>query len=503
MRVGTRVRVMTAASVVMFLLVGTTCYLSVTKLIDSYKWVLHTQVVLEELQETLFNLADAAANERGYLITNQVSYLDAYRVQSKASMAQVASLRDLVQDNVNQKHRLAELEVLIKERLDAFETNIDTFQNQGREQAFELVKNGTGQSWMSKVRQKIGAMHDEEIMLLEKRNDDVQRSARNAQMTILAGVLFAVTFICVFNLFYVRDITVRTKALLKAAENIERGRLDELPISDSDDEFSELADAFNHVVGLLRRKIDELTAEVNTFGTVNTSLRHLLSSLSQVSAEAQFAAQETMQASAQARLLHSYATASHDQAAVALQASCDKAAAAAQSSTELCERVAALERMSLNAESIAAELTVVGLAASMETARMGESGAAFQSISERLSKLTTACQEQSISAKQMLSLAQSLTTRVKTSSEDSGNSMLQSRELLDQMEKQLSSSSNALSEMYEAVSRLTEICNRHREELGAARSKAEAVVAELLVKRDVAAEELEMQMPEKSPATLV
>jgi ABC-type transporter Mla subunit MlaD len=120
-----------------------------------------------------------------------------------------------------------------------------------------------------------------------------------------------------------------------------------------------------------------------------------------------------------------------------------------------------------------------------------------------LNKLSTACQEQSITAKQMLSLAQTLTTRSKISSEDSGASIAQSREVLQQMEKQLANSSSALSDMYEAVSRLTDICSRHREELGAARSKAESVVAELLVKRDVAIEEQELQLPEHGAPSLV
>jgi CHASE3 domain sensor protein/ABC-type transporter Mla subunit MlaD len=503
MRVGTRVGIMTAASVAMFVIIGSTTYISMSKLIESYKWVLHTQDVLEELQTLLFELSDAAANERSYLIANQVTYLDDYKNDARVASQQLAKVKDLIRDNPNQRQRVAELEELVKQLLDAFETTLDRYADTGREAAFERVKLGYGHSLMVRIRDKISAMHGEETALLSKRGTDLERSARDSQMTLLAGVLLSVAFITLFNLFYAKDVVVRTRSLLRAADNIERGRLDELPISDSDDEFAELAGAFNHVVGLLRRKVDELSSEVNTFGSVNSSLRQLLSSLSRVSTDTHMAAQETMQAAAQARLLHSYASASCDEAAVAIQVASDRAQAATKTSSDLCERVAALERMALGAESIAAELSVVGLAASMETARMGENGAAFQSIVERLNKLSSACQEQSITAKQLLSLAQGLTTNTKDNSENSRSSISQAQELLSHTEKQLAQSTEALTEMNEAVSRLTEISSRHREELGEARSKAESVVAELLVKEHVGLEEAQLQKPESTEPSLI
>lgn len=503
MRVGTRVGIMTAASVIMFVVIGTTSFVSVNKLIETQKWVLHTQDVLEEVQTLLSELSDADASHRSYLITNQVNYLEKYRSDTRYAMTQLAKIKELTHDNAAQQKRVTELEGLVKQLVDTFEITLDQYDSKGRDAAFERVKTGYAQSVLLKIREKIGEVHDEETDLLVKRSNDAERSARQFQLTLLASVLLSVAFISLFNFFYAKDIVLRTKSLLKAADNIERGRLDELPVSDSDDEFAELAGAFNHVVGLMRRKIEELSSEVETFGSVNTSLRELLTSLSRASTDTQLAAQETFQSAAQAKLLHSYASVSCDEAAIAVQTASDKAKIAAKTSADLCDRVAAMEKMALGAESIAAELSVVGLAASMETAKMGESAAAFQSIVERLNKLSTACQEQSITAKQVLSLAQSLTTNARESSVNSGNAITQAKELLEHTEKRLASSTEALTQMNESVSRLTEICIRHREELGAARGKAEAEVAGLLVKQHISMEEQQLQMPESSEPSLI
>jgi CHASE3 domain sensor protein len=104
---------------VLLLLLGNTgvSYWTTTRLVENDRWVMHSREVLEALDAVRAAIAEAEANQRGYLIKDQPSYLDAYETAAAEARSEFAELLSLTADNPPQQARAAKLQTLVSNRL--------------------------------------------------------------------------------------------------------------------------------------------------------------------------------------------------------------------------------------------------------------------------------------------------------------------------------------------------------------------------------------------------
>src|SRR5215470_11836786 len=114
------------------LLIATVSYRNANLLIDTERWVTHTQQVRTELADLLSLLKDAETGQRGYLITGdgylitgEESYLEPYKGALPALKATLANVKKLTGDNSNQQRRLAAITPLIDSKLAELKQTID------------------------------------------------------------------------------------------------------------------------------------------------------------------------------------------------------------------------------------------------------------------------------------------------------------------------------------------------------------------------------------------
>lgn len=235
----------TASTAAAVALIGGFSFISVSKLIESHSTAASSRDVIELLENVLYRVADAGAAERAYLITGQIGFLEAYRTTTAELNDCLKDLRGLIQNSPEQLTRYNRLQELIRERVSSFDVILETYQKQGMDAAFGRIRQGDGMAFRRDSRELIDDMKKEETRLLNERMSAVNKKAESSRDTVLYGTIFAILFILLMNILLRQRIINCVDRLLKASANIEHGRFDTVVTIDTDDEFEELAEAFN------------------------------------------------------------------------------------------------------------------------------------------------------------------------------------------------------------------------------------------------------------------
>ncbi len=108
---------------------------NVRQLIENEHRVARTQETLTTLEEVLDSVTRAEATERGYLITQDASYLYSHDKAVRTAVGTLERLRTLTADNPLQQSRIDELQTLIRERFDELAHAISLRRDEGFEAA--------------------------------------------------------------------------------------------------------------------------------------------------------------------------------------------------------------------------------------------------------------------------------------------------------------------------------------------------------------------------------
>jgi CHASE3 domain sensor protein len=247
MRVATRLSLMATGVISVILLIGFTSYMSVSELIKANKMVSHSREVLQELNMLMHNLSETVCSQRNYLISGEEIYLDSYRSSIADTIRDTDQVIVLVADSPKQSFRARQLDSLIKERLASLEVTTKLYQDRGREAAFDRVRHGRSLQFRNALHKAIDEMKKDEISLLQSRAEEMHHCASSTQWTIIAGVILGLSIAALFNYLFARYILNCIRQLIRAADNIRYGRFDLWASINSNDEFADLASAFNTV----------------------------------------------------------------------------------------------------------------------------------------------------------------------------------------------------------------------------------------------------------------
>jgi len=186
--------------------IGLLSYWSITKFIETARWVAHTHKVLETLKSTVAHMTDAETGQRGYLLTGEEPFLEPYTSALTRVEADISQLRKLTQDNPNQQRRLDVLERLVSEKLGDLKNTIELRKKNKIESALAIVRTG-GKRAMDDLRRLASEMDSEEIELLKQRSENADSTAQTAIQGIVLGTLFAFVLVAVVGFLISRGIT--------------------------------------------------------------------------------------------------------------------------------------------------------------------------------------------------------------------------------------------------------------------------------------------------------
>ncbi len=134
------------------LAVGVAAVLNISQEAGVSQLVTRTQLVLEQLSLTKTELIDSETAQRGFIITNDPSYLESYNKALGSIPSGLSELRRLTADNPMQQVRLDRLEPLIRVRLSLIAKTLVLRRNVGFEAAAQVVLTDRGKNIMNEIR---------------------------------------------------------------------------------------------------------------------------------------------------------------------------------------------------------------------------------------------------------------------------------------------------------------------------------------------------------------
>ena len=194
---------------------------AVSALAQSEAWVVHSWHAINTVEQTLNAVEAMETGARGYLLSNDPTYLGSYHAGLRALPGDIERFKELTADNPRQQIRAEDLRNAVQARIDLLAAQITLQQAGHRSMAMSQVRQGVGRSQMKNLRDTVEAMQKEEIALLDARKNDSVRAREEARVTVVLASLLDLVLLLTSLWWVRRERRLRTEAA-EAAERLAR-----------------------------------------------------------------------------------------------------------------------------------------------------------------------------------------------------------------------------------------------------------------------------------------
>jgi len=191
MKISIRLKLLFYASLILLVsgFTGFAVYKSNQKLHDSEQWVQHTEQVIYQSGKILSLSKDIETSSRGFVITNDSTFLEPLLTAQKIIFANIEQLRQLTQDNPAQKKNIDSLSYYVQKRLSFSLQTIDIRSKQGLNQAIALTSTQQGKFYTDRLLQLTDDIQKDENILL------IQRKQTNVHSLVIFNLITVVFFL--------------------------------------------------------------------------------------------------------------------------------------------------------------------------------------------------------------------------------------------------------------------------------------------------------------------
>jgi PAS domain S-box-containing protein len=179
--------------------------------VGNQEWFSHSRRVVQELRNTESLLKDAETGQRGYLYTGKPDYLAPYRLATTQVDSHLENLAAQIGDNPRQQTQVANLRVLIHQKLAELAKTISLFQSGDAAGAKALVMSDQGFQIMESIRSLVSQMEQEETSVGEARRIAYQKSIRITVACIYAASAIAALGIGLLAFSILREMERRER----------------------------------------------------------------------------------------------------------------------------------------------------------------------------------------------------------------------------------------------------------------------------------------------------
>jgi PAS domain S-box-containing protein len=185
-----RVQLAFACAVLTLAAVGALSYHGMAVSANSDRWVRHTDAVLESLERLLSTARNVDSSYRGFALTGEESYADAYHASVANVQLQIAVVRDLTVDNPVQQKQIPILESISAQSSQYADTIISLRRTKGLQAAADYLRNAqASQQYMNQLIVVLHQMKTEELGLLALREADAHRRVVQTKIFLIIGTL--------------------------------------------------------------------------------------------------------------------------------------------------------------------------------------------------------------------------------------------------------------------------------------------------------------------------
>ena len=261
-RIGSRVAGGFGVAMILLALIGTLAYLNIRSLNANIQLVVHTHLVIENLEGLISSLTDAETGQRGFIITGNSDYLTPYNSALTRIDQRLLTLRQLTQDNPNRRASLDRLQALAASKLAELRATIALRKGPGGFQAARArVMTNRGMKIMREIRALVTEMEQAELALLAQRSNKEQASVRILVDIIVMGIPIAFIVLGLLAFMIIRSMVVPLAELSAAAQQIAADNLSvEIAEESRHDEIGILQQSFRHMQQRIQERTTALEA---------------------------------------------------------------------------------------------------------------------------------------------------------------------------------------------------------------------------------------------------
>jgi PAS domain S-box-containing protein len=221
----TNVAIALGTALAIIIALGTLQYRAAERLVETNRWVSHTQEVLRQLESVQKSLNDTDACAQSFVISGDTSGLASCEQASAKISEHLQKLHALFADSESQQHALANVEALMGVSLRAIQQEIE-LRRSGQLGAVGLATQESAiRRSVGEVRAAIAEVQRVEVELLGKREQAARQSDRQINLLIVAGSLAAFVLIGASGLALRSDMSARRQAEAILRESEERFRM--------------------------------------------------------------------------------------------------------------------------------------------------------------------------------------------------------------------------------------------------------------------------------------
>jgi PAS domain S-box-containing protein len=173
--------------------VGVLSYRSILRAEEDQRWVVHTHLVLQKLDDVLVQLISAGTHQRGYLLTREQSYLSSYKADLNNLRDELNDVGQLTSDNPQQQHALQQLRPLISTMLSGFQEML-AFPAKKRV-VDAAVQEGAQTRLLLEITSRVAQTKEVESRLLIQRSQAAQASSLRMKAVFVLGNVLAALFL--------------------------------------------------------------------------------------------------------------------------------------------------------------------------------------------------------------------------------------------------------------------------------------------------------------------
>lgn len=224
---------------------------------DWQYWVTHTHDIIDLTQDISVSIKMAETGQRGFLLTGNATYLAPYQRGVAAIQEQLQQLRAKTQNNPQQQPKIDTLEVNIAAKLQELAQTIALEKEQQHQEALAVVKSNLGKHLMEEISAALGAIKDEEFVLLKERKAALG-SSKQWLVYVIYFNIFSILILISISFVYIK-VKV-TDPLLELANRADQFGKDQ-NLADLD--FKNTNNEIDKVVSTFRRMARRITRHLH------------------------------------------------------------------------------------------------------------------------------------------------------------------------------------------------------------------------------------------------
>ncbi|WP_013323034.1 PAS domain S-box protein [Gloeothece verrucosa] len=204
----------------LLLLFGATLgfYVGIEQVKEKQNLVEHTYKVLEQIDDTLYEISQAEWGHRGYMISQDQNYISTYTKGFDHAHAAVQKLEKMTKENPEQQKQIKVLINSLYQHFSLLENSLKLLQQNPSNPQIKISITHQVKQFQEPIEVKLKQIEEIERGLLKKRQQEASKSLHS--ISLLVGIGYFLSFLLLLTIY--RQIKQEIKARYQAEEDLQQ-----------------------------------------------------------------------------------------------------------------------------------------------------------------------------------------------------------------------------------------------------------------------------------------